>query len=392
MAPYLVLAAAVAVFGYLICERHPSKRNDLIFLSVVSIVLIAMSTIRASSVGVDYEPYLAYFKQVYEGGLGFVFSGANQYRIEIGYSLLNYVISLFGGTQIVFALGIAVVCIGLTAVFLYRYSPSVWVSMFVFISFGFFGYTLCTIRHQIAICIFMFALPHLQNKKFFPYLLIVLLSATFHKSMLVLILVYFLAQLPLNKVTLGVYCGGTLLFVMFSEPIMTFITKYIYQSYQVDSYYMQGRDFQTGLIPIVLFLVVFLLKKQLLARNPRNLPLINLCFYSALLFFMTYKHFVFQRFALILLPVAMLLLPEIMRCMAISEEDRLELELAQKAVKSSAGDKKRALQKYGEVKARLHDRQAMYHATIGFILFGGFTYFLFLLVANRLLLVPYVTI
>ncbi|MEG2124701.1 MAG: EpsG family protein [Hydrogenoanaerobacterium sp.] len=393
MTPYLLLAACVAAFGILLCERHPCRRNDAIFLTLTSVVLIVMSTIRASAVGVDYwQSYLPYFEQVCSGGWEFITGDANMFKTEFGYGFLNYIISFFGNTQMTFAFGIALVCIGLTAVFLWKYSPSVWMSMFVFISFGFFGYTLCTLRHQIAICIFMFALPYLQKKKLVPYVLIVLLSATFHKSMLVLIPVYFLAQLPLNKISLSIYGVGTLLFVLFSEPIIAFVTKYVYTDYQVGTYYTMGRDLQTGFVPILLFLVVYLLRGKLLERNPQNLPLINLSLYSAMLFIVTYRNFIFQRFALMLLPVSMLLLPEIMQCLAVKEDDRLELELASKALKSGAGDKKRALQKYGEIKARLHDTRAMYFAAIGFMIFGGLFYYLFLLTANRLLLVPYATI
>ena len=392
MGPYLILALATGMLGYFLCERHPSKRNDIVFLSIISVVLIAMSAVRGSTVGIDYKPYLEYFKQVCDGGWSFLFSAANVYRIEIGYSLLNYVISLVTQSQLGFALGIALVCIVLTAVFLYKHSPSVWVSMFVFITFGFFGYTLVTIRHQIAICIFMFALPYLQNKKFVPYLLIVLLTATFHKSMLLLIPLFFIAQIPLNWKSLTVYSAGTLFLLIFSEPILSFITQYIYKSYQVGTYYMRGRDFNTAFIPIILFGVVMLLKKRLLQHDAKNLPLINLCCYCCLLFILTLKHFVFQRFALILLPVAMLLLPEIMSCMKIDEDKAMKLELTRQAAKKTAGDeKKRALQKYGELKVQLRDQQAMYNATIGFILFGSFVYYLFLLNANRLLLVPYVT-
>ena len=392
MLPYFILAGGTALLGYFLCEKHPSKRSNIIFLGLVSIALIIMSTIRSEQVGVDMlESYLPYFDSVVAGGKEFLFSEQDTFRNEFGYGALNYIISLFSTSHVALNFGIALLCVGLTSVFIYKYSSSVWVSMFIFISFGFFGYTLCTLRHQIAICIFMFALPHLQNKKFIPYLIIVLLSATFHKSMLVLIPIYFLAQLPLNAIFLSLYTAGALIFIIFSEPIMSFITQYVYTSYQVGSYYMNGRDFQTGFIPIVLFLVVLLFKTKLLKQNPKNLPLINLCFYTALLFLITYKHFVFQRFALILLPVAMLLLPEIMRYMAISEDERLELELARKAIKLGGGDKKRALQKHGEIKARLKDRMALYTATIGFILFGGFVYYLFLLTANRLWLVPYLT-
>ena len=392
MTPYIILLAAAMLLGFFLCELRPGRKQDIIFLLVTSVALIWMSTVRASTVGVDYQPYLNFFQRVAEGGTEFVFSEANPWRIEIGYSLLNYVISLFGQSQTAFALGIAIVSIGLTAVFLYKYSPSIWVSMSVFIGFGFFSYTLCTLRNQIGICIFMFALPFLQKKKLLPYALIVLLCATFHKSMLVLLPLYFIAWLPLNWKLLSAYSGATLLFIIFSEPIMTFITKYVYTNYQVGSYYMQGRDFRTGFVPIAVFGALYLLKNKLLERNPANLPLLNLMMYTALLYCMTFKHFVFQRFGQMILPVCLLLLPELLRALRPAQEKLDGLALAKKAVQTAnGGAKKQALAKYSALATAIHDERAMYYAALGFILFACWLYQLFLLTANRLDLVPYVT-
>ncbi len=390
MAPYLLLALGAAVLGFLLCELHPSRRNDIILIAALSVVMFFLSVLRGTSVGVDYQMYLNYFAEVCEGGLPFVFSKNNLYWREVGYSLLEYVISLFGSSRLAYAAGIALVCLVLNAVFVYRHSPSPWISMFVFISFGIFGYTLCTIRHQIAIAIFLFALHYLQKKQFVPYCLIVLLAMTFHKSMFVLIPMYFLAQLALTWRTYAFYGVCLLGYFMFSEAILPIITPDFYQGYEVGSYYMLGRDIPTAVIPILFFLVVALMQKPLLDRNPQNLPLIKVSLYCAVLFIMTLKHFIFQRFALILLPVAMLLLPEITRCLAISPEQQAELDSLKHAVKAGTGNKKVNLQRYNELRTRLKDKRAMYYASIGFVLFGGFLYLGWILSANRLLIVPYV--
>lgn len=392
MTPYLLLALAAALLGFFLCELHPSRRNDIILLTVMSVAMFFVSIFRGLSVGIDYSMYLNFFWEVCDGGLPFIFSKANTYWREIGYSLLEYLISLIGSTPMVYSSCIAVICLGLNAVFLYKYSPSVWLSLFIFISFGFFGYTLCTIRHQIAIAIFMFALPYLQKKQFVPYLLIVLLTATFHKSMLIWIPVYFLAQLAMDWKTYTFYGVCLMLYFLFSEQVLSVITRYIYTEYQVGSYYMQGRDVATAVVPVLFFVVVVLMQKPLLARNPRNLPLMNLSMYCACLFLMTLKHFVFQRFALVLLPVSMLLLPEITKCLAISPQQQKELDELRIAAKSGAGNKKAAQQKYGELRGQLRDKRAMYYASIGFILFVGFLYLAWLLSMNRLDLVPYTLI
>ena len=55
MAPYLILALAAALLGFFLCELHPSRRNDIIFLTVMSVAMFFFSILRATSVGVDYK-------------------------------------------------------------------------------------------------------------------------------------------------------------------------------------------------------------------------------------------------------------------------------------------------------------------------------------------------
>lgn len=389
MAPYLILALLAAVLGFFLCELHPSRRSDVILIAVLSVAMFFFSILRDTSVGIDYWMYKEIYRLLCEGGLPYLFSTNNIYWREIGYSLFEYLLSLVSPTPMGYSVGVALFCLGLNAVFVYKYSPSVWLSMFIFISFGFFNYTLCTIRHQMAIAIFLFALPYLRQKRFVPYLVIVLLAATFHKSMLVWIPVYFLAQLAMDWKSYAFYGSCLVLYYLFSEKILAVVTRYVYTEYQVGSYYMQGRNIPTVIIPVAFFVVVALMQKPLLERDPGNLPLMNLSMYCAGLFLMTLKHFVFQRLALVLLPVSMLLLPEITRCLAISPEQQKELDDLKAAVKAGGGSKKSNLQRYGELKARLRDKRAMYYASIGFIIFAGFLYYGWLLSVNRLGLVPY---
>ena len=49
MAPYLILAAAAALLGFLLCELHPSRRNDIILLAVLSAAVFALSVPRGVS-------------------------------------------------------------------------------------------------------------------------------------------------------------------------------------------------------------------------------------------------------------------------------------------------------------------------------------------------------
>ncbi|MEM1484926.1 EpsG family protein [Oscillospiraceae bacterium PP1C4] len=388
MVTYNLLLLFVTLLGFSFCEIKKSKNRDIIFLCMVSVAMIVMSSLRADTVGVDYKPYAEYFQTVCQNDFAFLFSDANIYRTEPGYGVLNYMISLFSHNTYLFMGVASILIVGLRAIAIYKYSSSIWISMFVFVSFGFFGYSLCTLRQEIAISIALFAIKYLQDKKPIPYFLIVILAAMFHKSLWILIPIYFIAHIPLNWKSLSVYGAGTLFILLFSVPILNFITQYIFKHYTEDNYFLRGRDFNTAYIPLILFLVVMILQKRILKRNSKNIVLINFICYAGLLFILTLKHFIFQRLALIFLPAALFLIPEILNAVDVDEskyEELGQLEIGGKT------NKKQLLQKRGKLKSELHDAKSMYYAAIGFILFGGFVYQLFLLNANRLLIVPYVT-
>ena len=47
----------------------------------------------------------------------------------------------------------------------WKHSSIVWLSVFVYITFDFFGYALCTLRQELAISIALFGIPFLQDRK-----------------------------------------------------------------------------------------------------------------------------------------------------------------------------------------------------------------------------------
>ena len=389
MAPYLLLAAVPALAGVFLCRRPPSRAADALLYGVSFAAMLGLSVFRAPTVGVDYEMYLSYFGKVCRGGLPFLLDPGNPYRDEPGYGLLNWVLSLFGESALVFAAGVSLLMLGLAAAFLWRHCPIRWMGLFLFVSFGFFGYTLCTIRHQIAISVFLFALPRLREGRFLPYLALALLAASFHKSMLLWIPVYFLARLPLDRRAYLFYGGCLVLYFFFSEPVLEFITRFVYTGYQPGSYYLRGRDLPTVLIPLLYTGAVLGLRAPLLRRDPEALPLLNLSLYCGCLFVMTLKHFVFQRFALVLLPVSMVLLPELCLCLGPEPGELGRLEELRAEGRRGGGGREAARRRYAALRGELREKRRLFLTGVGFVLFFGFLYLGWLLSSNRLLLVPY---
>ncbi|XOQ48306.1 MAG: Transmembrane protein EpsG [Eubacteriales bacterium] len=393
MLAYNLLLLLIIILGFGLCEIKKSKRNNAIFLLIVSVAMIVMSYLRADTVGIDYIQYADYFKQVRNGGWSFLISDANGYRVEPGYSLLNYFVSLFTGDVHIFMLFVSILTVGLTAVLLYKYSPVPWVGMFVFASFGFFGNSLSFLRQSIAIAIFLYAINFLKKKKLIPYILIVLLAASFHKSIIIMIPVYFLAHIKVNWKSLTAYASLTALILALSWPLFNFVTKYVYKYYATEEglYYMLGRDWQTAAIPVITTVTILIVKNSILKRDATNIVLINFSIYSGLLYIMTCQHFLFQRFGMMFFTSAILLIPELLASVGVEsvQIDGIGTE-SLKAYKNKA-QKKKALQERRQAQIKINTHKYIYYYATAAVLFVGFLYNTWILIQNRINLIPYVT-
>ncbi len=391
MTAYIVLLTFIVILGISLCEIKKSRLNNAIFLGASSVAMVIFSALRANTVGIDYQQYENYFYAVHDGGWSYLISSANGYRIEPGYSLLNYAVSLFTRDVHIYMLVVAILVITLTAVLLYKYSPIPWIGVFVFISFGFFGNSLSFIRQSIAIAIYLFAIKYLKEKKLVPYLLILLLAASFHKAILILIPVYFIAHIKINWKSLTGYTVVTALIMLFSWPLFNIITRYVYQYYATEEglYYMYGRDWQTAAIPVIVTVTILILKTFLLQRDPKNIVLINVSVYAGLLYIMTCQHFLFQRFGIMFFTTAILLIPELFASIGVESIPNTEEE-PESAKFAGKEQKKKLLQQRRQLKSQQNLHKYVYYYSLAALLLIGYIYKIWILLQNRINLSPYI--
>ncbi|MDF3003876.1 MAG: putative polysaccharide polymerase [Oscillospiraceae bacterium] len=385
MLPYIILLIFSGIFGFLLCESKSSPKKELLVLGVMTLLMCVMAALRSGSVGIDYDwVYRDYFLAVREHSFSYMFSADNLYRVEPLYGLLNQVVALFTGNPLVLWWTASVIIILLRAFFIWKYSSKIWLSIFCYIGLGFFTYALCTLRQELGISVAMFALPFLQKRKPLQYFLIIALAGLCHTSLFVLIPVYFIATIPPNKWMISLYSTCFFIVVFFSEIILQWIIQFVprFAQYTPDSYYMRGRNINTVIIWIIILLIASLLYKKLLERDKNNLVLFNLFLYGTLIMSLTVKHFVFQRVALIFLPFSIMLIPEIVQCL-------LPTSNLQDMIDGAKNNKLNG-QQLAALKRQQKDSIRMYYSIMGLLIMLVILEYLFLLYANRLLLVPYI--
>lgn len=139
---------------------------------------------RGEFVGVDTPAYYRIFEIVNADITG--------WSKDILYVQINRLVGFFSDDPAYLTFFVALATLVNISWFIYRYSPSVFLGWVVFISvYSFFGLA-NGIRQNLAISIFLLAMPFIFSRSFFWFLSLVFISSLVHLSAAVSVMIYFL--------------------------------------------------------------------------------------------------------------------------------------------------------------------------------------------------------
>ncbi|GFI48636.1 transmembrane protein EpsG [Lachnospiraceae bacterium] len=238
IAIYILLAVATVLLG-LVVDNHCLVRRNIasrqqmlnrLCLGSVFILLFGVSACRLN-VGNDYAKYVEFMHLV--NCDAFV-------PTEAGFNLVVkalYGISGFENYLLVFGF-FAFFTILLFLAAIYRQADSFAFSFFLFMAFGYYFQSFNTVRYYLALAIAVCAIPLVLRKEWVKFALAVLLGATLHKSILVVLPLYFLASLPWKKWQLGI--GAVLCSTFFfMQDFYLKAVVFLYPTYE-DTEYLEG--------------------------------------------------------------------------------------------------------------------------------------------------------
>lgn len=193
----LVYILIVAVVSKVLFKKPEKQKVFCIIISMLAIYLVL--ALKAPSVGRDIEGY----KRMYES---FKYASWNNYDLywtETGYEFLQmfftHILKFdFQG----FAACIYAFSIISYAIFFYKYSVDVTISIFVYICFGFFTFDISGIRNMLAIAIVLFAVRFAEKKSFWwnlVYFALVFLGAQIHRGVYFSFLMFFFIRFSFEK-------------------------------------------------------------------------------------------------------------------------------------------------------------------------------------------------
>jgi len=265
-----ILVAVVTVFLGLYVNNHCALVGNRISrqqmlnglcLSFIFLVLFALSACRLN-VGNDYAKYVEFMHLVY----------CDAYvPTEIGFNSivrLIYAISGFENFLLVFGF-FAFFTILLFMVSMYKQADSFGFSFFLFMAFGYYFQSFNTVRYYLALAIALFAIPYVLRKEWLKFIFLVLLGATFHKSLLVVIPLYYLASVTWKKWQLAIVALLCTTF-FFLQDFYLKVVVFLYPTYE-DTEYLEGGTSYVNILRCMGVLVLALLYyRKAVKGNRRN--------------------------------------------------------------------------------------------------------------------------
>lgn len=239
-------------FLLLIIFLLPSKSKDEPVyksrLKVVAIALLVFLSIRYEY-GNDYANYKIIYDSVRRGG--------DSFGVEIGYIVLSHIVPNF--YLLIFLISAFYIFV------LYMFIKKEVATEYYFLALlilllnpYLFLINLSAIRQTIAALIFILGIHYLLERNFFAYMFIVLIAFLLHRTSLVLVPVYFLADTRKIKNT-HVYILAAVLLVLILTPrilmVINAVAAFIPEKYQEYISGQQGQ-FRTGLLSLVMLVIM----------------------------------------------------------------------------------------------------------------------------------------
>ena len=235
---YITVATVTVLFAGMVNNRPVTQPytttrqqmcNRVCMLSIF-VILFTLSACRLN-VGNDYAKYVEFMHLV----------NFDAYvPTEIGFNLLvNLIYGLYGYENYLLVFAVyAFVTIFVFLLAIYEQSDDFGLTFLLFMALGYYFQAFSTVRYYLALAAALYSMKFVLRRQWVRFVALILLGSTFHKSLLVVIPLYFLASLRWKKwqLTLGALFCTTFLF---AQDFYLKVVVFLYPTYE-DTEYLEG--------------------------------------------------------------------------------------------------------------------------------------------------------
>lgn len=216
----------------LVCHRMERKKYCIFATTLLSL----FAGLRGNNVGADTVQY----QYIFDYQMDFdsitsllLFRAMEDKAAEVGYTLLMYFVHMFASYD-VFKFICSALCIVPAGYIIYKRSFHPTVSFLLFYSMPIFTLLSMSAQRQgIAFGISLIALDFCVQKKWKPFILLILLASLFHNTVAVLLTLYFINKIDYKRKYNLLIIIGLLVVFMFRSAIFSVLNSYSRIDYEV---------------------------------------------------------------------------------------------------------------------------------------------------------------
>jgi len=203
MTAYIIFLLVVLLLSWGITKNYCGYK--MLYWILLVLALILFEGLRDMSVGTDTGGYSRSFMYG-RGWMGknYDFSNLKFLLDEPLFALVNRVGLLFSSNYVGLLITTALIHTICVMYSIKENSMNVIASLFTFITLSFYLFGFAAIRQSIALCVYMLSFKYLYSRQFLKYCGVVIIAALCHKSVIVAIPVYFIANLQFSKKTIAI--------------------------------------------------------------------------------------------------------------------------------------------------------------------------------------------
>lgn len=248
------------------CSARQSMLNKALAFGIFFVLTVLSGT--RVAVGNDFWVYRDNFELIAQSRV---------VSSEFGFNLIVRVVQWFAGYDnympIFFVFSFITVYFFVKAL----YDESEWfaASLFLLLTNGFYFSSLNTVRYYLAFAIALYSIKFLWQERHLEFLLFILFAATIHKTVLLVIPVYYLAKADWKKWAIPAVAAFACLLVILRNPIrkLLFIIYPFYEGSYLDDYEVSYVNILKAVAVLVFCLIFY---KSAIKDKPINRFYFNL--------------------------------------------------------------------------------------------------------------------
>lgn len=203
---------------------------------------------------VDLPNYIETFNEFASNSLAYsIFVGYVGVKMEIGWIILCKILSYISSNYQILLITISFIIVGCYCISIYRFSPLVWLSAFLFACTT-FDQSLYVLRQHTAMALCLLTIPYIVKDNKSKFFLIYSIATLIHSTAIIFGIVYILNRCRFNKKFWYVFLVTTLL----ASALSSIIFNWVFLNTWYNSYGEKEGSNYTGCLIALCTLVLYL--------------------------------------------------------------------------------------------------------------------------------------